>query len=295
MEIREPGFFIDPFVIRQGITLIWGKTSIGKSPLTWEMARAIGSGEDFFGLKTEKGRVLYIEVDTPLGVVHDRVTKIPAAPDVWFLFGNPFNLPFMDKEDRGELVKIRDEVRPDVVFFNTLRKMHTMDDREAKVPRLVYGLMKDTFPKAALVFVHHERKSSVDPRAQSHEGEAFSGSGHWLNDAQSGLQLQKYSDGRSNLMLYHRKSQASMKLKPMPLLLARDGTRLTCPLYEELLQTETVMGVRTEKGQDLDKMLAMILGVSESTARRRRLLIEEGKFPGRGYLERLPGEEEDLE
>jgi len=292
MEISEPGFFIDPYIVRQGITLIWGKTSIGKSPLTWEMARAIGNGSDFFGLPAQKGRVLYIEVDTPLGVVHDRVKKVPSAQDVTFLFSNPFNLPLMDRREREELKAVRDIAQPDVVFFNTLRKMHSMDDREARVPRIVYGEMKELFPGATLVFVHHERKSSTDPRAQVYGGESFSGSGHWLNDAQSGLHLEKYSQGKANLMLYHKKSQASVLLKPLALTLERDGTRLTSPLYDELLQVQTIMEARVEKGQELDRLLMVMLGVSESTARRRRLLIEEGRFPGRGFLERLPGEEE---
>jgi hypothetical protein len=120
--------------------------------------------------------------------------------------------------------------------------------------------------------------------------ENFSGSMHFLDDAQVGLYLEKYEDsqGRFNLRLQHKKSQVSELIKPLPLHLNKeDGTTLRSPLYEDMLTAYTLFHESGVKGGDLDKLISNSLKISESTARRRRLLIESGAFPGsRNWMEK---------
>lgn len=280
-------FLIDPYIPQGGTILLYGKSSIGKSPTTWEMARAIGSGGHFFGLPAKEGRVLYIEVDTPEMLVASRLRAIPPAPNVWWEFMEPLSLPHTTAEQDDILGRAKESARPDVVFINTLRKVHDLDDKDSRAPKFVYSFFRHLFPLASLVFVHHMRKSSPDPKAIVHQAESFSGSNHWLNDAQTGLHLEAYSGGeRENLRLYHIKSQVSRKIRPLPLFLdTSQDASLSSPLFDELLKTYeflnelSVEGMREPAGVT-DSRLGDILGVAPTTAKKRRLDIETGRFPG---------------
>jgi len=64
-DIKEPEFFIAPYIVKQGVALLWARRSVGKSALSWRMAAEIGRGGHFFGLPVKQGKVLYIEVSEP--------------------------------------------------------------------------------------------------------------------------------------------------------------------------------------------------------------------------------------
>lgn len=289
----EPEFILDPYIPTEGIVLFWGDTSSGKSPLTWSMASAIGNGMPFFGLPTRAAKVYYLELDTPETSIASRIKILPAAQNVWWDFLPPLSVPFLDEETSEIFRRVQGEIRPDVVFINTLRKVHDLDDKDSRTPKLVYTFFQKAFPQAALVFVHHIRKRPQDPKFIDHAKEAFSGAKNWLNDAQVGLHLEAFSGTKENLRLYHRKSQVSETLKPLPLTLGRDGSTLTSPLFDELLKTyETMHDPPLDENDNplsagaLDVYLGKLLGVAAVTAKRRRLTILSGKFPGsRGFLE----------
>jgi hypothetical protein len=289
----RPDFFIEPFVVREGVTLLWAKYSRGKSPLTWVMAQSIGSGKSFFGLPVKQGKVLYLDVDSPPMVLKQRVQKLTPAPNVWWLLSKPLGIPDVAPEEQEMLDEAQENIRPDVVFLNTLRQIHNLDDKESRTPKLVYTFFKKQFPQAALFFVHHERKTSTDPRARAVEGEDFSGSQHWIDDAQVGLQIEKWdgSDGRANLRLYHRKSQVSPMMKSLPLLLDRDGSNMSSPLFDEMMLAYDLFHAMPERGQALDRIIKEQLKCSDSTARDRRIAIEEGRFPGVGWLLKVGGDD----
>lgn len=258
------------------------------------MASAVGSGTSFYGLPVHQGKVLYIEVDTPLQALHERI-KITTPPpkNVWFLHMQPLSIPFLDKEgDQAQMLReAQEEICPDVVFINTLRKVHDLDDKDSKTPKIVYSFFQERFPQAALVFIHHEKKRPTDPKAIVWEMDTFSGAKNWINDAQTGLHLETYTpskDHPENLKLYHRKSQVSRKLRALPLILGEDGTTLTSPLYTELLTVYEWMNTTGAEmsASEADTALARLLDTSVTTAKRRRLLIQNGDFPGsRRFLE----------
>lgn len=283
ITLPEPAFLIDPFIVREGITLLWAGTSLGKSPLTWAMASSIGRGEPFYGLPVNQGRVLYIELDTPAPAIMPRINKLAPAPNVWWYFAKPLSIPFVGTEQKDEFTRLREEVNPDVVFLNTLRKLHDMDDKDSKTPKLVYSFFQNLFPKSALVFVHHTRKSPIDPKFAENDKESFSGSNHFLDDAQVGLHLQKYDGEKENLRLYHRKSQVSELMKPLPLRLEKDGSTLSSPLFDELNMVVSLFEMG-KSSSEVIKEFSTFMGCSESTARRKVNTVQNGLFPGRGFL-----------
>jgi hypothetical protein len=281
LELEEPEFWIDPYVVKEGITFVWGKWGRGKSPLTWHMARAIGSGEGFFGLPTKAGKVLYIDVDSPETVAISRIKKLTAVPNVTFVLRKPFIFPHPPREQDSELRQLNTNHAPDVVFLNTLRKCHDLDDKDSRVAKMVYNYWQIIFPHSSLVFVHHDKKESTDPKARPNLSESFSGSQAWVNDAQVALRLDKHvgkKRGRENLRLTHFKSQVSEMLRPLPLFLEKDGTQMWSSRERDLACAWKAYQ-DGKVGVDCDRTVAKERGISETWARKFRNEIEKGNYP----------------
>lgn len=297
--VVEPDYLINPYVVREGITFLWGKWGRGKSPLTWWMARAIGSGEPFFGLPTRVGKVLYVELDSPENYCKPRLQQIPPADNVWFWIRKPLIFPHAPADQDQELKEVAAQIDPDVVFVNTLRKCHDLDDKDSRTPKLVYTYWQMAFPRSALVFVHHDKKEHADPKLKAGQSpsETFSGSQAWINDAQIGLRLDGYQrkkrtsscncptrecrTRKQSLNLVHHKAQGSIKLNPLPLWLDTqgNGTTMTCVKQEDLdLLVDLIkQGLPVT---EVDKKMAFDRCMSVSWARKLRADVQDGKYPG---------------
>jgi len=283
-EFNEPPFLINPYIPSGGIVFFWGDTSVGKSPLGWHIARSVGSGENFFGLPVQKGRVLYIELDTPERLVAERIRKLPPMDGlVDFLFLQPLSVPILSPSDR-ELLDRAATKEYNLVIINTLRKCHSMNDKEPQTPKVVYEFFQRTFPGAALVFVHHSKKSQLNQSTGNYEAgldkESFSGAKNWINDAQVGIYLRRFKNPktRTNLSLSHEKTQVTAEYAPLLLRLEADGANISCPEAEQISIIRKIMDDCKNGGLlgiRVDEILSKELGISLATARRRRLALEE--------------------
>ncbi len=297
--ITEPDYLINPYIVREGITFLWGRWGRGKSPLTWWMAHAIGLGEPFFGLPTRSARVLYVELDSPENYCKPRLQQIPPAPNVWFWIRKPLIFPHEPSEQTQEMREVNQQLNPEVVFVNTLRKCHDLDDKDSRTPKLVYTYWQFLFPGAALVFVHHDKKEHADPKLKAAQSaaETFSGSQAWINDAQIGLRLDGYARKKrgptcncsskecrvrkQTLNLVHHKAQGSIKLNPMPMWLDTqgNGTTMTSVRQEDLDLVYKLMQQKLPV-TEVDKRVAFERCLSVSWARKLRSDVESGRYPG---------------
>jgi len=178
-------WLIEPILPRGGTILLHGPTSVGKSPFSWALATTVSEGGDFFGHPVcETGPVLYIELDTPANLIHPRLVKLKRVGQRVFLavFAKGLDILKPRDEDNERLQALNEKVRPVLVIVNTLRKSHTEDDKDSGVPFQVYTAWQTTFPGATLLVVHHDKKDVVT-RGKQNADQAFSGSGHWANDA----------------------------------------------------------------------------------------------------------------
>lgn len=275
-KIHAPAYIIEPYIPAGGIVFLYGKSSIGKSPLTWEMARCVALGIPWLGHRTTKQAVLYLDVDgTPPAELQKRLALLPKPPpDNFYLsLRSPFNI--LERGPQGELTrgalhKMADEIRPGLVIINTLRKVHWGDDKESDVPSRVYHEFHTCFPGATVVFVHHDKKTNNVPGVVQDQDETFSGSQAWLNDATVALHLRRSGPETGHLRLDHTKSQVSEKRPPLMLVLEEDGTTLKL-----LRETHTEKLAEVWAGLDQSKTkrelvaeASVILGCSPRTVWR---------------------------
>lgn len=290
----EGEFLLYPYIPREGKTLLFGVTSVGKSPLTFNMAYCIGEGLPFFGLPVTQAKVYYMELDSTEPATTRRIKKfsLPPSENVQFSFFSGLNIPAPRRQDVEEIMTTIREHDPGLIIVNTLRKAHDDDDKSSETSKRVYEWFDRMFPKKALLFVHHERKSPVD--VKSREGlvdrERFSGSNAWMNDAQVAVHLRR-DDSNGSVSLWHVKSQETELYRPLPLKLQQDGSHFKCPLFEELQVIQDILGQNPlAQARELDYKIGKALNVSERTARTRRTqmgdILKGGSNPMLTYLAR---------
>jgi RecA-family ATPase len=195
-ECPEVEWLIEPMFPKGGIVFLHGPTSVGKSPFTWALATAVSEGTPFFGYPVKNtGPVLYIELDTPAHLVYPRIKLMKNPPFCMWLECIPKIIDICGLTEDSKLAErlheLQAEISPVLVIINTLRKAHMEDDKDSSAPGLVYGAWRHYFPDATLVFVHHNKKTPNDKRAQVNEDQMFSGSQHWADDAQVGLHIKR--------------------------------------------------------------------------------------------------------
>ena len=241
-----PDLLCSPYIARRGITFLHGKTSIGKSPVTWELARTIDQGLDFLGHPTVKSKVLYLEADSAEELLRPRLRHLPQPWGNWqlsFLLGTAMDLCNDSHTIHRKLAAYHHEYHPDLVIWNTLRQFYKGSAIDSDTVSRVYNAMYRAFPSAGHLMVAHDRKASVDPTTASLEDESFAGSAAWRDLATIALHLIPRGTAKGRyLCLEHTKSQVSELADPLKFTLGADGTTLT-PLKHPL--TDKVLAFLT--------------------------------------------------
>lgn len=245
-------YLIDPYVVRGGVTFLYGKTGVGKSPYTWEMARCVSAGIPFLSRATRQGHVLYIDRETEEALMIPRIMHMPRP------FGDGWFLECMVRRPAQDAFTFGDHW--DVVIWNSLRKFLPQTSiNNGEVVSPFYDTLKSKFPHAGHVVIAHERKSFLDD-SQAPDREAFSGNMAWLDQAQVGIQIVQTP---GYYAVRHVKSQVSRLIEETRFILEPDGGTCrpwerTREVVEMLLQApgatmrDKVMWVaaRTGKGAD---------------------------------------------
>ncbi len=235
------------------------------------------------GCPIKKAKVLFIQADTPKEVILERLQLLNVAVDgLHFSFCYPgldIVNPNNDEQDRYFYDLLRKQHREqgyEIVFIDSLRMIHNLDDKESQSPSVVYRALKRLFPGASIVLIHHDTKFNKDKAAN----ETFSGSQAWMNHATVGIKFTLKDKSLEEITIEHTKSQASKEEPPLHLK-AKDGVFVSC--LNQAKASEIRDFLITFKGEledlplrDLDARIADHFGISERTVRRRRIDIEEG-------------------
>lgn len=217
-----PDFICSPFLARGGITLIHGRKSLGKSPFSWELCRCVANELPFLGFQTVRGKVLFLEKDTPEQLSMTRLQQMPEPRGGWyveFLTQTSIDLAVV----HPGIVKLRgfeERWGPfDLVVWNPLMRWYHGESRD--VVARVYDNMTNIFPQAGHLVVSHDRKQSRDPEAHTVDSEEHSGWQEWVNLAQNVFRMTSHGD---YLELIHTGSQVAEKHAPIRFVLTHNNS-----------------------------------------------------------------------
>jgi RecA-family ATPase len=162
-------WLIDPLLPSGGAMLLYGDPKVGKSYAALQLAEAVSNGDGWLGFGTSKGKVVYVQLDTPRNVWQDRIRQLKNGG----AFVTPFHITDREKLEAWpfdilnptHFRVLTDELsalKPDLVIIDTLRESHSADENDStEMQEAIAALVAATQP-ATLCLISHARKPSQD-------------------------------------------------------------------------------------------------------------------------------------
>ena len=164
-------FLIDGILPFGGALLLYGDPKVGKSFAALQLSQSIVNGEDWLGFSTNRGKVLYVQLDTPRGLWMHRMAELIESgepllnenlhiADRESLETWPFNILYKPHYDvlREEV----DRIEPDVVIIDVLKEAHQLPENDNSDSQKVLAALTAATQPAALVLIHHAKKAQWD-------------------------------------------------------------------------------------------------------------------------------------
>lgn len=244
LETVSAPLLVDPWLAAGSTTLLFGMPSSGKTHATLALARALIHGETLWGsYPCAKSRVLVVQADMNTTLYQERVLPHAEAltDDFAVLTTDALPLDALSVAANTPWLKVARDFAPHIVIVDTLRKVHQLDENDASVPDRVYTAWHILFPGAALLFLHHSRKTSTMPggNADTLVREAFRGTAAWAASADTLLMLRRVRRANNpNWMtrLYFVRTRSC--IEPTSLLLRLNDALLLEPLAESGLDRD---------------------------------------------------------
>lgn len=164
MELNEPRFIIEN-ILPTGLHILAGSPKIGKSWLVLWLCQMIATGEDVWGFKTTKGKVLYLCLEDKLPRIKSRLMSITENGSDATAFATE-SLPL----GGGLVAQIENYIlgNPDtmLVVIDTLQQVRTLgsDNMSYASDYKDISALKSISDKhdIAIICVHHLRKMKDD-------------------------------------------------------------------------------------------------------------------------------------
>jgi len=192
-----------PIMPRGGHVLLHGKRNIGKTALVMSMITGLVHGAKLYGrYQTEPCKVALVESDMPDVMLHERLWvgyHHFDYPGLMICTAPAMNMLQLDRADYyEEIYDTLQKHNPDVMVWDTLRKVQPLEENDNASPAVVYGKARVMFPDACHVWVHHNKKTIKDQDFLDNE-ELFAGAGAWIDNADTGIHLVEAQEGRCTL------------------------------------------------------------------------------------------------
>lgn len=239
LDIAPQPVLIDPWLAAGSITLLFGPPSAGKTMVSASLMKGLAEGAMLWGtFPCAKSRVLMVQADMNTALYQERLRPTLGAmpPDIAVLSTDamPFDVCALKPKD----VEAARAFKPDVVFVDCLRKVHTFDENDSAAADRVYAAWRALFPGAAFVFLHHTRKVPQNPSsADVAVREAFRGSVAWAASADTLITMRRVRRANNpNWMtrLYFVRTRSCVE--PRPVLLRLTDEMLLEQVIESTLE-----------------------------------------------------------
>ena len=258
---------IDPWMTPESVTLVFGPPSAGKTLWATTVARALVRGATLFGtFPCAQSRVLIVQADMPTVMYQERVRASAAdtSDDIllWLTENTPLDVLQLATKHRNTVAKVRD-FAPAVVFIDTLRKTHHLDENDSAAPDRVYSAWRTLFPKAALLFLHHARKVPPQPGVPDAAlREAFRGSSAWAASADTLIAIRRIRRKASKTWLLQQRFVRTRACEEPPALLLRLTPELLLEPTVETLEMRLLAWVGEHADATRADAIAWLQGLS---------------------------------
>lgn len=148
---------VEKLLPARSLTLLYGRSGIGKTWLSLMIAKAVQAGRPLFGMNTKACPVVYVDYENPLNVVVDRARRLDIREVRFWHLSAETPPPKLDSP-KWELFKRLPE--GSLIVFDTSRASHGMDENDSEAAALVMGRLKELRELGHdIVLLHHTTKA----------------------------------------------------------------------------------------------------------------------------------------
>jgi RecA/RadA recombinase len=193
---KSTQFLVEGFLPAKSIAIAAGESTIGKSSLSCQLALCVAAGIPFLGMKTQEGRVLYLDLENSL-------PDCKAMRDalVGFLGLNETPKDFLLVTEPKDLKQLIEAVSPSLVVIDSLRAFRpdaaAKNENAAQLLRSLRSLARKY--GCTFLLIHHMRKPPVRRDANEHQvvaGLEYQSVSDWLLDMEGARALVNQTDVR---------------------------------------------------------------------------------------------------
>ena len=194
-EGQKP-FVVDGLISAGSICLIVGDSGLGKSPLIYQLGLCVAAGIPWLGMRTQKGKVLYLDYENGLEVSKSlrnsilQHLQLQECPENFLCSQGVHNI--------NALTQAVETTKPTLVVIDTLRSLDpSVEADNPKAGAFLKWLRKlSQQHRVSFVLIHHikkqDKKGFLDARANLETDSPL----QWLNLACGARALVNQSDVR---------------------------------------------------------------------------------------------------
>jgi hypothetical protein len=155
-EDSRSQFLVEGLLPARCIGMIAGDSGIGKSPLAYQLAICVAAGVCFLGMRTEKCRVLYCDLENSL----QDSRSIRNALVIFLELSEPPENFFLTTEPPADLPRKIEELKPGLVIIDTLRSFRPDISESNDLAGAWLKSIRQLARKhhCVILFIHHLRK-----------------------------------------------------------------------------------------------------------------------------------------
>jgi hypothetical protein len=221
--LKPPPFLIEGILAIGQVGILGGVPGSGKTWAVLQLAKAVAGGTEWCGLRTHRGRVAAVLLETPPWAAQERLRAIGDGGwlrDVVIRTADDLGVSTIDicmPAVRDHLVRWVRAERAQLLILDPMSFVHGLDENKAHDAIQLVGALKQVAMEAdvALLCPHHERKSASDGTRGS-DLDALRGSSALVGGV--GL-VMRLADKQGRLCLSFPKVQSGPS--PKPIYLAR--------------------------------------------------------------------------
>ena len=165
---------VDGLIPIQSVAILGGPPGQGKSWMLLDLALAVIAGRSWLGrFRTRQGRVLYVDEESPPGLLPHRLHKLIKAhtqeipqENLQFVMGQ--GLCLARETSLGQLRRTIQATRPTLVIVDSLIRVHGSEENSASEMAKVFGAVKALVREfgCAVLFADHQKKPGLGTVSQ---------------------------------------------------------------------------------------------------------------------------------